>query len=91
MNRPSLRQLRSRIDRLDRQLLRLLNQRAQLAVRVGALKRQRRQPMYDPEREQLVLRQVTHANHGPFSSRALLRIFHAILRESRRLEISTIK
>ena len=82
----SLPSLRKRIDRLDRQLLRLLNRRAALVVRVGRIKRQRHMPVVDRRREAAVLRQVGWANHGPFSAASIRKIFAEVLRHSRRLE-----
>ena len=85
----SLPSLRRRIDRIDLQLLRLLNRRAQLALRVGAIKRQRRQPVFDPRRERMLLRQIVTANRGPLCHGLARAIFRAILRSSRKLQAST--
>ena len=82
----SLPLLRKRIDRLDLQLLRLLSHRAMLALRVGRIKRQRGVPVFDGQREEMVLRQLARANRGPLSSTSIRRIFKEILRQSRRLE-----
>lgn len=78
--------LRKRIDRLDLKLLQLLNARATLALRVGRIKRQRGLPVFDGLREELVLRQVAKANHGPLPRMSLRKIFREILRQSRQLE-----
>ena len=80
--------LRKHIDRLDHQLLGLLNKRADLAVRVGLLKKRQGRRLFDPKREQAILRQVTSANHGPLSTRAVRAIYREILRQIRRLEQS---
>ena len=82
-NLPSL---RKHIDRIDLHLLRLLNRRAQLALRVGTIKRQRRQPVFDPRRERMLLRQIVTANRGPLSKGSIRAIFQAILRQSRKLQ-----
>ena len=82
----NLQSLRKRIDRLDLQLLRLLNQRAALAVRVGQIKRRHGQPVFDKRREAEVLRRLSRANPGPFPSAAIRRMFRDILRQSRKLE-----
>ena len=87
--RDNLPSLRERIDRLDLQLLRLLNQRAVLALRVGQLKRQQGRPVFDRRREAEVLRRLTRANPGPFSSTSVAALFRDILRHSRQLEAST--
>ena len=86
----SLRRLRTQIDRVDRQLLRLLNRRAQLALRVGRIKRQRGLPVFDGRREQAVLRRLVKANRGPLSAASIRMIFAEILRQSRRLEAAAV-
>jgi len=78
--------LRKQIDRLDRQLLRLLNQRAALALRVGRAKREDQLPVFDPVREQRILRLMVRTNRGPLSPGAIRTVFQEILRQSRRLE-----
>jgi len=42
---------RKKIDELDRQLVRLLNERAQAAHEIGKLKRNTAMPIYEPDRE----------------------------------------
>ncbi|MBA3514302.1 MAG: chorismate mutase [Pyrinomonadaceae bacterium] len=77
---------RTEIDELDRELLRLLNCRARLAMKVGALKRTAGLPCCDPERELAVLRDLQNANAGPLDGEAITRIFRRIIRESRFME-----
>ena len=83
--------VRQRIDRLDGTLLRLVNQRAALALLIGRIKTRRKWPVFDAQREAFVLRRVMRANRGPLSDRAVARIFHAILGECRRRERSVTK
>lgn len=80
--------LRKRIDRLDRQLLRLLSQRAQLAFKVGSVKQQYDLPVFDRKRENLVIKQVVSANKGPLQDAAVKKVFREILRQVRRFEES---
>ena len=84
----SLPSLRKQIDRLDLRLLRLLNRRAALALRVGRLKHRQGLAVFDGRREQAVLRQVGRANHGPLTRGSVRRVFREILRQSRQLERS---
>jgi chorismate mutase-like protein len=77
---------RTEIDELDRELLRLLNRRARLAMKVGALKRSAGLPCCDPERERAVLRDLQKANAGPLEARAITKVFRRIIRESRDME-----
>src|SRR6266508_5389965 len=77
---------RTEIDEVDSQLLRLLNRRARLAVKVGAVKRAANLPLFDPEREQEVLNRAGEQNDGPLDSLAITKIFRRIIYESRRAE-----
>jgi chorismate mutase len=80
--------VRRRIDRLDEQLLRLINQRASLALVVGRIKRRRKWPVFDAKREAFVLYHIERSNRGPLSARAVRHVFQAILCECRRWERS---
>lgn len=84
----TLNQLRKRIDQLDRRLLGLLNKRANLALRVGLLKRRQGRQLFDLKREQEILRHMAHANPGPLSTHAMRAIYREVLRQIRRLEQS---
>jgi chorismate mutase/prephenate dehydratase len=78
--------VRRRIDRLDVQLLRLINRRARLALVIGRIKDRKKWPVYDARREAFVLRHVVSANGGPLSARAVRNIFQTILTQCRRRE-----
>ena len=77
---------RNEIDEVDAQLLRLLNMRARLALKVGALKKAKQLPFCDPDREQYVLTRLKHLNTGPLDDRAVYKLFRRIIRESRRIQ-----
>ena len=77
---------RTEIDEIDRELLRLLNRRARLAIKLGALKTKAGLPCCDPERERAVLGRLQQANPGPLDQDAVTKLFRRIIRESRRLE-----
>ena len=77
---------RTEIDEIDRELLRLLNRRARLAMKVGALKQDAGLPCCDNEREREVLTRLQQANGGPLESRAIGKLFRRIIRESRNLQ-----
>lgn len=79
---------RGEIDAIDDELLRLLNIRARLATKVGALKQAAHLPLCDPERERLVLGRLRAGNEGPLDARAITKIFRRIIRESRRIQMS---
>ena len=77
---------RTEIDEIDRELLRLLNRRARLAMKVGTLKQNAGLPCCDTERERDVLTRLQQANGGPLDSRAIGKVFRRVIRESRNLE-----
>jgi chorismate mutase-like protein len=77
---------RAQIDAVDRELLRLLNKRAQLAIEVGVLKRRDSVQLCDPRRERQVLLRARRANDGPLDDDAVGKIFQCIIDESRHVE-----
>ena len=78
--------LRKRIDLLDESLVRLLNARAACALEIGRLKRDMQIPIYQPQREAEVLRNVQAVNNGPLDQDAIKRLFERIIDEARHLE-----
>jgi chorismate mutase len=70
---------RKRIDELDRKLVELLNQRAQCAVEIGRLKRNTKLPVYEPDRERIILENVCRVNAGPLSDAALKQVYERII------------
>lgn len=89
----ALAEWRKKIDAIDYQIHDLLNERAKLALEVGATKYQEDGPLanfYRPEREAQILAQISEHNHnGVLSDHALHRIFRDIMRESRHLQQQT--
>jgi len=77
---------RRRIDEIDRQLVDLLNQRSRWAMEIGRLKQELDLPLYQPEREQEILKNVERANRGPLPDQAVRRLFERILDEARSVE-----
>ena len=77
---------RGRIDRLDEQIVRLLNARATCANEIGWLKGRAGMEIYEPAREQAVFEHVRQKNPGPLDGDAVARVFERIIDESRRLE-----
>ena len=77
---------RRRIDEIDQQMLKLLNERAQCAVEIGHSKKQHNLPAWAPEREAEILRNVVEANAGPLNDAAVRRLFERIIDEARSLE-----
>lgn len=81
-----VRRRREEIDRLDAELVQLLNRRASIALDLAELKQNLGLNICDPGRERQVLSQVASSNGGPFDQQSLMRIFQRIIWESRRIE-----
>jgi chorismate mutase/prephenate dehydratase len=82
-----LRRLRQKIDRLDRRIVELLNERAELATAVGHEKlRLGRRAIRDRDREREVLLRVSIANDGPMPQADLLTIYRRLIASARTLE-----
>lgn len=79
---------RSRINDLDKQILDLLNQRAEAALRIGDLKRRQALPAYAPEREADIFARLTALNAGPLAPDGLRAVWREILSACRALERS---
>ncbi len=77
---------REKIDKVDRKLVELLNERACCADEIGKIKEKLGMEAYSPKREEEVLQNVLSANSGPLTNAALRRLFERIIDESRKLE-----
>lgn len=86
---PELAALRTQIDAVDVELLALLNQRAQLALSVGELKRVQGGPVFRPEREAQVIAGLRSRNPGPLPPESIAPIWREIMSASRALEAPT--
>src|SRR5580765_2932424 len=89
MSEETINNPRGEIDAIDRQLLRLLNRRAEIALRVGAAKAAGETPLCDPNREKEVLARLRQENEGPFDERSIDNIFQRIIDESLQLQQKT--
>lgn len=82
----SIEDCRAEIDAIDNELLRLLNERARLALLVGESKRAAGLALCDRDREREVLERACTSNHGPLDERAVTNLFRLIIAESRRMQ-----
>lgn len=79
-----LQRCRGEIDRLDDELLQLINRRAALAQQIGLLKEDGM--VLRPEREAQILHRLLQANRGPLSDEAVRQIFTELISHCRALE-----
>jgi chorismate mutase/prephenate dehydratase len=84
--REKMASLRREIGRLDDEILRLLNHRAQIVLEVGRVKSALKMDYYSPRREEQILRRLTAESSGPFPQRAVPSVFREIISACRSLE-----
>jgi chorismate mutase-like protein len=77
---------RRKIDELDEQIVRLINQRADAARAIGELKQGANLPVYEPQREKDVFDHVRRVNPGPLSDTEIVDIYERIIDVMRALQ-----
>src|SRR5262249_53193887 len=75
---PTLATLRAEIDRLDRDLVALLNHRAEIAAKIGQVKEQQGLEIWSPAREEEVVTKALAASRGPLPPETLRLIFREL-------------
>jgi chorismate mutase/prephenate dehydratase len=83
---PTLAGLRAQIDQIDRELVGLLNRRAEVAARIGQLKERQGLEVWSPAREEEVLARALAASQGPLPAETLRLIFRELMSGSRALQ-----
>src|SRR4030042_1468602 len=82
----SIEELRSQINKLDLQLVELINERARIVVEIGKLKNKTGKPVYSPDEEKEVPAMITSANKGPLPDKCLAAIWRELMSGSFALE-----
>ena len=77
---------RKRIDEIDAELVRLLNERTLQALEIGKLKTKKNAEIYVPVREKEVFDRITCHNEGPLPETSLRAIYREIMSASISLE-----
>ncbi|MFT5884987.1 MAG: chorismate mutase/prephenate dehydratase [Arcticibacterium sp.] len=83
----NLEDLRLGINKIDSQLLTLLNERMDLVKKVGELKHQTNAAVYRPEREKAIITRLTEENRGLLNQKAIEAIFLEIFATARNIEL----
>ena len=83
---PALADLRNQIDRIDRQILSLINQRLEVGIAVGNLKRKTGAQILDRSRERSVIEKLSKINQGPSTTQLLRYIFNVIITATREIQ-----
>jgi chorismate mutase len=80
-------ELRNRVNEVDRELIRILNERARIVQELGKIKTEAGKPLFDPKREEEILRRVAEENEGPIYDSSMREIFELIMHRIRDLEV----
>lgn len=78
--------LRSQIDEMNLQILKLLNERGRLVQEVGKLKEVQGVKRFDPVRERKMLDLIAENNDGPFETSTLQHLFKQIFKTGLELQ-----
>ncbi|HVK13068.1 MAG TPA: prephenate dehydratase [Gemmataceae bacterium] len=81
-----LKSFRVQIDRLDLQILKLMNERAELSAKIGKVKSETNDSVFSPAREEEVIANVLAANKGPLPEVTVRAIYREIISGSRALQ-----
>lgn len=87
----TLEDCRKEIDVIDREIMALLNRRAETVRNIGEIKAKAGIPIVDWNREIEILRWVAQENEGVMADEAAARIFRRILQESRQIQTEIIE
>jgi len=85
MNIPEHRKL---IDKLDAQIVKLLNERTRHVLAIGEIKLKAGEEIYAPHRERAVLNRIGRVNQGPITNESLAAIYREIMSSALSLEKS---
>ena len=87
MSEEGLKEIRQKLDSIDNELLKLLNERMDLVHQVGVLKSQSGGAIYRPEREKAIIDRLNSINEGKLSKKAIEALFLEIFAVSRTFEL----
>ncbi len=82
----SLDDIRKKIDTVDQKIINLLNERTELAVEIGKLKKIKGEEVYSPSRESEIYRKIESMSKGPMPPDALKAIYREVMSASLALE-----
>jgi chorismate mutase / prephenate dehydratase len=79
MGTERIKTLRKEIDKIDSEIVRLINKRGKVTSRIGEIKKENTQPVYRPDRESQVYSKVTRENKGPLKNSCLKAVYREIM------------
>jgi len=91
---------RPKIDDIDRRLVALLNERAEIAIKVGEIKHQNKMRVHDPLREKQVIEKLENHNESVYpaqfgkesliSNKSLKQIIKLVIRSCKKAEKESV-
>ena len=83
---PRIQSLRDRLDEIDVEIVRTLNERARLLHDLATVKGEAGAQLFDPQREEEILQRVAEENPGPIYDSTMREIFAVIMHRIRDIE-----
>ena len=77
---------RNRIDDIDKTIGALLNERLNACMEIGKLKKQKKQDVTDPSRDEQVLQNVSGSGDCKETQQAIREVYKKIFEESKKLQ-----
>jgi len=77
---------RKKIDAIDQEVLRLLNERAHAANEIGKIKETIHAAVYEPDRERAIFENLHKTNQGPLTDEDITHIYSEIIAIMRELQ-----
>jgi len=82
----NLKELRNKLDEIDKKVVDLLNKRARLILKIGRIKARDKKEIFVPEREKEIYRKIASVNKGPLSNSSFEAIYREIMSSALSLE-----
>lgn len=86
MSEREILELRAKVDFIDKEIVRHLNERARAVLEIKRLKQGDNVALYDPKREEQIMANAVANNEGPLYDDTIRELFQRIIHEIRSLE-----
>jgi chorismate mutase / prephenate dehydratase len=79
MTKKKINDLRKEVDKIDSEIVRLINSRGKVTSRIGEIKNRNAQHIYRPDRESQVYSKVVRENKGPVKDACIKAVYREIM------------
>ncbi|MDP8258315.1 MAG: prephenate dehydratase [Candidatus Aadella gelida] len=79
MKKKNLNDFRKDINQIDSKIIELINKRGKASYEIGEIKKNRKQPIYSPDRESQVYARITSKNNGPIPDKSIEAVYREIM------------